>query len=355
MGRPRDACLPPPPPVGRQGGRGTAGVPPAPAARSAAKPRTTQWRRGAPLRTYPTGQSSAQARERRPPVGTAARSAAKPRIAQWRCSAPLRTYSTGQSGAQARERRPPVGTAARRAAAAPPPTVGMAPFSAHTPPGRAARRPGNADLRSARAGLRPAHGAWPRGGAAPLSTHTPPGRAARRQGNADLRSAPLRAAQRNHASPSGGAALLSAHTPPGRAARRPGNADLRPVLPVGEPGQFTRGQGTPTSGRHALASGQRTAHRRVAVWRSSPHIPHRAERRAGKGTPTSGRHRWPPASARRIAPWERRSSDRHSGPQGRGGTAPGAGETPTPLPARSVLLRTMAGEIPSYPDLRNAR
>ena len=125
----------------------------------------------------------------------------------------------------------------------------MAPFSAHTPPGRAARRPGNADLRSARAGLRPAHGAWPRGGAAPLSTHTPPGRAARRQGNADLRSAPLRAAQRNHASPSGGAALLSAHTPPGRAARRPGNADLRPVLPV------------------------------------------------GAGT------RWPPASARRIAEW----------------------------------------------------
>ena len=115
------------------------------------------------------------------------------------------------------------------------------------------------------------------------------------------------------------------------------------------------GKGTPTSGRHRCAQRRETTHRPVAVQRSSPHIPHRAERRAGKGTPTSGRHRWPPASARRIAPWERRSSDRHSGPQGRGGTAPGAGETPTPLPARSVLLRTMAGEIPSYPDLRNAR
>ena len=58
MGRPRDACLPPPPPVGRQGGRGTTGVPPAPAVRSAAKPRTTQWRRGAPLRTTPPSRAA---------------------------------------------------------------------------------------------------------------------------------------------------------------------------------------------------------------------------------------------------------------------------------------------------------
>ena len=241
MGRPRDACLPPPPPVGRQGGRGTTGVPPAPAARSAVKTahRPVAARRPSPH--YPTGQSSTQARERRPPVGTAA------------------SQRSGHAS----------------------PSGGAALLSAHTPPGRAARRPGNADLRSARAGLRPAHGASPSGGAALLSTHTPPGRAARRQGNADLRSAPL-------------------------------------------------------------ASGQRTAHRPVAARRSSPHIPHRAEQHAGKGTPTSGRHRcaqrsetthrpvavqaplrtyptgqsgaqarerrppvgtrWPPASARRIAP-----------------------------------------------------
>ena len=63
-----------------------------------------------------------------------------------RRSAGLRPASTAGGGrgappfAQARERRPPVGTAARRAAAAPTPTVGMAPFSARTPEDRAPER-----------------------------------------------------------------------------------------------------------------------------------------------------------------------------------------------------------------------
>ena len=47
----------------------------------------------------------------------------------------LRRAPDRADGAQARERRPPVGTAARRAAAAQTPTVGMAPFSARTPHG----------------------------------------------------------------------------------------------------------------------------------------------------------------------------------------------------------------------------
>ena len=71
------------------------------------------------LRRAPTGQSGAQARERRPPVGT--RGSAKPALMTLR-PAPvsatpplavkmqLRRAPTGQSGAQARERRPPVGT-----------------------------------------------------------------------------------------------------------------------------------------------------------------------------------------------------------------------------------------------------
>ena len=193
--------------------------------------RIAHWRRGAPLPTYPTGQSGAQARERRPPVGTRWPPASARRIAQWRRGAPLHTYPTKQSGAQARERRPPVGTrwppaSARRIAqwrrGAPLPTYATGQTGAQA---RERRPPVGTRW------PRPAHGAWP----------------------------------------SGGVALLSAHTPPSRAARRPGNAASRAVLPVGP------------------------------------------------------------------------------------GTAPGRGETPTPLPARSVLLRTMAGEIPSYPDLRNAR
>ena len=46
------------------------------APRSGARGRTSQCQHGARLGTYPTGQNGAQARERRPPVGTAARSAA---------------------------------------------------------------------------------------------------------------------------------------------------------------------------------------------------------------------------------------------------------------------------------------
>ena len=279
MGRPRDACLPPPPPVGRQGAEGPPVFPPAPLPAGQRKPRIAQWRRGAPLRTYPTGQSSTLARERRPPVGTAARSAAKPRIAQWRCSAPLRTYSTGQSGAQARERRPPVGTrwppasarriaewrcgaplrtyptgqsstqarerrppagtAARRAAAAPPPTVGMVPFSARTPPGRAARRPGNADLRSAQ-------------------------------------------------------------RPTGPRRRRP--------QPSG--------------------------------WLPSRRVPHRAEQHAGKGTPTSGRHRCAKRSERRV-PRSRPDDAERRGP-GREANHPELGVLPC-RPPEAGERRTLDG------------
>ena len=120
------------------GGRGTTGVPPGPAARRAAKTASScpaGWRAGPGTPT--SGRHS----------GPQGRGGAAPNR---RDGSLLGAYPTGQSGAQARERRPPVGTAARRAAAAPPPTVGMVPFSARTPPGRAARRPGNADLRSAR-------------------------------------------------------------------------------------------------------------------------------------------------------------------------------------------------------------
>ena len=325
MGRPRDACLPPPPPVGRQGAEGPPVFPPAPLPAGQRKPRIAQWRRGAPLRTYPTGQSSTLARERRPPVGTAARSAAKPRIAQWRCSAPLRTYSTGQSGAQARERRPPVGTrwppasarriaewrcgaplrtyptgqsstqarerrppagtAARRAAAAPPPTVGMAPFSARTPPGRAARRQGNADL-------------W---AVLPVG----PGTAARRAAAAPP--------------PTVGMVPFSARTPPGRAARRPGNADLRSAQ-------------RPT--------GPRRRRPQPSGWLPSRRVPHRAEQHAGKGTPTSGRHRCAKRSERRV-PRSRPDDAERRGP-GREANHPELGVLPC-RPPEAGERRTLDG------------
>ena len=179
----------------------------------------------APLSAHtPPGRAArrhTQARERRPPVGTRWPPASARRIAEWRCGAPLRT----------------------------------------TPPSRAARRPGNADLRSARAGLRPAHGATPIGGAAPLSAlphraeqHAGQGtptsgrhrcaqrsetthcRSAKKRGDGLERRPPVGTAAQSAAKPRNahwrrGAPLRT--TPPSRAARRQGNADLWAVLPVG--------------------------------------------------------------------------------------------------------------------------
>ena len=86
------------------------------------------------------------ARKRRPlassPGGARHRPAqrAKPRNAHRR------------DGAQARERRPPVGTAARRAATAQTPTIGIAPFSARTPQWQDGARQRSAGLRPASRG-----------------------------------------------------------------------------------------------------------------------------------------------------------------------------------------------------------
>ncbi len=238
MGRPRDACLPPPPPVGRQGAEGPPVFPPAPLPAGQRKPRIAQWRRGAPLPTYPTGQSSTQARERRPPVGTRWPPASARRIAHWRRGARLPTYPTGQSSTQARERRPPVGTAARSAA----------------------------KLRIAQ---------WRRG--APLRTY-PPGRAARRPGNADLR---------------------PAQRPAGPRRRRPQPSGWLPSRRVPHRAERRAGKGTPTSGQFSRwgpaqrPAGPRRRRPQPSGWFPSRRVPHRAERRAGQGTPTSGRHSGP--------------------------------------------------------------
>ena len=220
------------------------------AARSAAKPRIAQWRCSAPLRTYPTGQSGAQARERRPPVGTRWPPASARRIAEWRCGAPLGTYPTEQSSMQARERRPPVGT--------------------RWPPASARR-------------IAP----WRRG--APLGTYPT------EQSSMQARE------------------------------RRP---------PASSPG----------GGRHALASGQRAAHRPVAARRSSPHIPHRAEQHAGKGTPTSGRHRCAKRSERRV-PRSRPDDAERRGP-GREANHPELGVLSCRPPAAGCADRRSAFPCP---------
>ena len=165
----------------------------------ASAPRIPHLRDGSHLSTDPPGQRSTQARERRPLVGTRWPPASAPRIPHLRDGSHLSTDPPGQRSTQARERRPLVGTRWPPASAPRIPHLRDGSHLSTYPPGSAARRPGNADLWSARAGLRPAHRASPISVMAHISAQT------------------HRAAQ--HA-----------------------------------------GQGTPTSGRHALASGQRTAH-----------------------------------------------------------------------------------------------
>ena len=116
---------------------------------------------GSFLGAYPGGQGGAQAREPRTPEQRGARRSAglRPASTAERRSKPRAAVCS--HGTQARERRPPVGTAARRAAAAPTPTVRMAP-SRRVPRRTGSRAgPGTAYPRTAwsarrSAGLRPA-------------------------------------------------------------------------------------------------------------------------------------------------------------------------------------------------------
>ena len=92
-----------------------------------------------------------------------------------------------------------------------------------------------------------------------------------------------RAAGRDGIFPSSAMAHVSAPTPPGRAARERRSSD-----------------------RHRPAQRGERAYFPVPRWRTSRHLPHRAERRAGKGTPTSGRHSPPKAGGRegpRVSEW----------------------------------------------------
>ena len=133
--------------------------------------------------------------------------------------------------------------------------------TAQRQPQKSAGTAWNADLRSARAGLRPAHGASVIRAVVPLSAPTPPARAARQPGSAGVHTgtAPRSGARAHNANrkkargrlgtptsgqfsrwgparaglrPAHGASVTravvppSAPTPPARAARRPGSAGV---------------------------------------------------------------------------------------------------------------------------------
>ena len=71
---------------------------------------------GLPLGVDPSSAGGAQARERRPPVGTARRRRADGKDPDLPVGSPVGVDPSSAGGAQARERRPPVGTARRRRA-----------------------------------------------------------------------------------------------------------------------------------------------------------------------------------------------------------------------------------------------
>ena len=212
----------------------------------------------------------------------------------------------GQSDAQARERRPLVGTGRRRRPADKDPDCGG---DGSASPG-AERRAGKGTPTSGR--HRPPQAAGRqgprlRGGWFGFARS----RTTRRQGNADLRSAQAAAGGRQRRTPTAG----------GMVGLQPGQSDAqarerRPLVGTGrrrrpadkDPdcgdgsasagAERRAGKGTPTSGRHRPPQAAGREGPRV---RGDGSASPGAERRAGKGTPTSGRHR-PPQAAGREGP-----------------------------------------------------
>ena len=149
------------------------------------------------------GQSDAQARERRPPVGTGRRR--RPAEKDPDCGDGSALYR-GQSDAQARERRPPVGTGRRRRPADKDPKCEDGSASAG-----AERRAGKGTPTSGR--HRPPQAAGRQGPQVRGWFGFNRGRATRRQGNADLRSAQAAAGGRQTRTPTAEMVRLSTGTP----------------------------------------------------------------------------------------------------------------------------------------------
>ena len=282
-------------------------------AQAAAGGRQTRTPTAAGMVRLRPGQSDAQARERRPLVGTgrrrrpadkdpdcgdvrlstgAERRAGKgtptsgrhrPPQAAGRQGPQVRGwfgFGRGQSDAQARERRPPVGTGRRRRPADKDPKCEDGSASAG---GRATRRQGNADLRSAQAAAGGRQRRTPTAEMVRLSTG---GRATRRQGNADLRSAQAAAGGRQTRTPSARMVRLRPEQSDAQARER------RPLVGTGR--RRRPADKDPKCEDGSASTG--------------------AERRAGKGTPTSGRHR-PPQAAGRQGPRLRRWFGSQPGPR----------------------------------------